>query len=107
VVAYFTHVAEEVREILASLGVRRLQDIVGRADYLEREERPERPRAALLDLSFLLTRAERAGEPAVRTVARNERPPMPSLDEQILRDAEPFLGHGLPFRDTITSAITT
>ncbi|MBK9407677.1 MAG: glutamate synthase large subunit [Gemmatimonadetes bacterium] len=97
VVAYFTHVAEEVREILASLGVRRLQDIVGRADYLEREERPERPRAALLDLSFLLTRAERAGEPAVRTVARNERPPMPSLDEQILRDAEPFLGHGLPF----------
>ena len=97
VIAYFTHVAHEVRELLASLGARQLQEIVGRADLLERDARPERPRAALLDLSFLTTRAQRAGEAPVRTLARNARPAMPSLDEQILRDSEPFLDHGLPF----------
>jgi glutamate synthase domain-containing protein 2/glutamate synthase domain-containing protein 3 len=97
VVAYFTHVAQEVRELLAALGARSLQEIVGRTELLERDDRAERPRAALLDLSMLLTRAERTGESPVRSVARNERPAMPSLDEQILRDAEPFLEHGLPF----------
>jgi len=97
VVEYFTHVAGEVRAILASLGARSLQEIVGRVDLLVHEEHPERPRAALLDLSLLLHKAERTGVAPVRTVTRNERPPMPSLDESILRDSEPFLGHGLPF----------
>jgi len=97
VVAYFTHVAEEVRELLAALGARSLQEIVGRTELLAREERPDRPRAALLDLSLLLGRAERADEPRVRTVARNVRPIAPPLDEQVLRDAEPFMELGLPF----------
>ena len=35
VVNYFMGVAREVREILASLGVARLEDIVGRTEYLE------------------------------------------------------------------------
>jgi len=97
VVAYFTHVAEEVRELLASLGARSLEEITGRTELLARDERPDRPRAALLDLSLLLGRAERAGEPRVRTVARNVRPIAPPLDEQVLRDAEPFMELGLPF----------
>ncbi len=97
VVAYFTYVAQEVRELLASLGARSLQEIIGRTELLERDERPERPRAALLDLSMLFTRATRSGEPTVRTVARNVRPEIPSLDTQILQDSEPFVAHGLPF----------
>ncbi|MFI5210947.1 MAG: glutamate synthase-related protein, partial [Gemmatimonadales bacterium] len=51
VVAYFTFVAEEVRQILASLGARSLDEIIGRADLLERLERPDVPRAQMLDLS--------------------------------------------------------
>jgi glutamate synthase (NADPH) large chain len=35
VVNYFRFVAQEVREILAALGVRRLQDIIGRTEHLE------------------------------------------------------------------------
>ncbi|HKL49854.1 MAG TPA: glutamate synthase large subunit [Wenzhouxiangellaceae bacterium] len=38
VVNYFLGVAREVREILAGLGVRRLEDLVGRTEYLERAE---------------------------------------------------------------------
>jgi glutamate synthase (NADPH/NADH) large chain len=35
VVNYFRFVAQEVREILAALGVRRLEDIIGRTEHLE------------------------------------------------------------------------
>jgi glutamate synthase (NADPH) large chain len=35
VINYFRFVAEEVRELLASLGARRLTDIIGRTEYLE------------------------------------------------------------------------
>jgi len=38
VVHYFQFVAREVREILASLGVRRLEDLIGRTEYLKRIE---------------------------------------------------------------------
>ena len=33
---YFRFVAEEVREILASLGVRSLSEVIGRTEYLAR-----------------------------------------------------------------------
>ncbi|HTO74020.1 MAG TPA: glutamate synthase large subunit, partial [Gemmatimonadales bacterium] len=51
VVNYFTFVAEEVRTLLAGLGARSLDEIIGRVDLLERLERPEVPRAQMLDLS--------------------------------------------------------
>ena len=38
VVHYFQFVAREVRQILADLGVRRLEDLIGRTEYLERVE---------------------------------------------------------------------
>jgi glutamate synthase (NADPH/NADH) large chain len=38
VMHYFEFVAREVREILAEMGVRRLEDIIGRTEYLERIE---------------------------------------------------------------------
>ena len=38
VVNYFLGVAREVREILAGLGVRRIEDLVGRTEFLERAE---------------------------------------------------------------------
>src|SRR5205085_5590165 len=55
VMLFFRALAEGVRQILASLGARTLDEIVGRADLLTRVDRPDVPRAALLDLSALLT----------------------------------------------------
>src|SRR5213075_2462291 len=75
VVAYFTWIAEDVRRILAELGQRTLDDVIGRTDLLERVDRPEVPRAQMLDLSLLL--ADPAADrdaPRRRTVARNDRP---------------------------------
>src|SRR5881397_1828493 len=91
VVAYFTHIAEDVRRIMASLGVRRVDDLVGRVELLRRIERPETPRARLLDLSALLSAPASQAEPRRRTVERNVRPGLVSLDVEILerQDAVP------------------
>jgi glutamate synthase domain-containing protein 3 len=103
VIGYFTLVAEEVRRILAGMGFRSLNDIIGRNDLLERVERPDVPRAQMLDLSVLLAptdpslRSGQAPRPLRRTVERNDRPGLISLDEEILEEVEPYLDSGLPF----------
>src|SRR5580692_5606319 len=56
VMNYFRFVAEEVRELLASLGVRSLQDLIGRTEYLQILE-GETPRQRKLDLTPILSTA--------------------------------------------------
>src|SRR6266487_2490425 len=98
VVAYFTALAEDVRQILAGMGQKSLDEIVGRVDLLERVDRPEVPRAQMLDLSLILADALGGPDaPRRRTVARNDRPGVESLDEEILRALEPRLAAGRPF----------
>ena len=84
VIAYFTFVAEQVREILASLGARRMDEIIGRVELLEQIERAETPRAQLLDLSGVLAAPVDRSATRRRTAARNVRPGIVSLDEEIL-----------------------
>jgi glutamate synthase domain-containing protein 3 len=84
VIAYFTFIAEETRRIMATLGVRRMDDLIGRVELLRRIERPETPRARLLDLSLLLEAPASKSEPRRRMIARNVRPGLVSLDAEIL-----------------------
>ncbi|MEO8635257.1 MAG: glutamate synthase large subunit [Gemmatimonadales bacterium] len=98
VVTYFSFVAEQVREILAELGARSIAEIIGRADLLERLERPERPRAQMLDLSMLLTPAVGVpGAPVRSMVERNDRPGVIYLDDEILAEARGYIDQGLFF----------
>jgi len=103
VITYFTLLAEEVREILAAMGFRSLAEIVGRHDLLERVERPDVPRAQMLDLSMLLAGGQAdgraGGQPLTlrRTQDRNDRPGMSCLDDEILATLAPYLESGLPF----------
>src|SRR4029077_13338302 len=99
VITYFTLLAEEVREIVASMGFRSLDEIIGRNDLLERVERPDVPRAQMLDLSLLLADGAHEGSatPRRRLQDRNDRPGMSCLDDEILQELEPYLESGLPF----------
>ncbi|HWA56924.1 MAG TPA: glutamate synthase large subunit [Gemmatimonadales bacterium] len=98
VVTYFSFVAEQVREILAQLGARSLDEIIGRADLLERVERPEVPRAQMLDLSMLLSATQPgAGTSIKRTIERNDRPGVVYLDDEILDECRGHIEQGLPF----------
>lgn len=90
VVQLFTHLAEEVREILASLGVASLSEIVGRTDMLAQVSRGN---AALddLDLNPILVQAN--SEPiSGRIEGRNEVPD--TLDALIVADAKGALDRG-------------
>jgi glutamate synthase (ferredoxin) len=103
VITYFTFLAEEVRQILASMGARTLEEIIGRNDLLERLEHPELPRAQMLDLSVLFAPTGADGRPRRptgvlhHTQSRNDRPGVVALDREILTDLRPYLESGLPF----------
>jgi glutamate synthase (ferredoxin) len=102
VVAYFTLIAEDVRRILAALGQRRLDDIVGRVELLEHGpvRHPPASRAHALDLSLLLKPPAEPERPRRRTIARNQRPGVVSLDAGILGALEAALERGEPFVGT-------
>ena len=92
VVQLFTHLAEEVREILASLGFVSLQEVIGRTDLLTQVSRGD---AALddLDLNPILVRADGEGElVSSRDAARADVPD--TLDAQIVVDAKLALENG-------------
>ncbi|MGN6797016.1 MAG: glutamate synthase-related protein, partial [Gaiellaceae bacterium] len=71
VIEYFFHVAEDVREIMASLGIRRFEDLVGRVDLLEPDEALSHWRARGIDLTHLLRAPDvPVGTPLRRTEAQ-------------------------------------
>ncbi|MBI2911410.1 MAG: glutamate synthase large subunit [Chloroflexi bacterium] len=91
VMSYFIYVAQEVRELLASLGFRSLEEIVGRPDLLL-PAAGENPRAQTLDLTRLLAEPDPSRTRAIRCMQeRNNRPGDVPLDETILTDAAPAL----------------
>ncbi|MCF6240471.1 MAG: glutamate synthase large subunit [Bacteroidales bacterium] len=54
IVNYFKFLAEEVREYMAEIGVRKFNELVGRADWLHVSQNIEHPKAKKLDLSALI-----------------------------------------------------
>ena len=99
VVNYFFFVAEEVREILAQLGFRTLDEVIGRTDLLEFEPPRDHAKGRTLDLSAMLFRGkgeegsgkgealsgQRVADSAKRVVRHYmPRAPRPSIPEKSL-----------------------
>jgi glutamate synthase (NADPH) large chain len=86
VMNYFRFVARECREILASLGVRSLGELIGNTRYLEMLP-GETPKQRKLDLSPILANAQLVSESAqFCTVPRNAPFDKGVLGEQMVRD---------------------
>ncbi len=90
VVHFFNGVAQEVREILASLGVTSLADVIGRPEFLRQREVPGHPKANTLDLSRLLADVCGNDDTVTRycTRSRNDGLHERPLDDIILQDAK-------------------
>jgi len=58
VVNFFTYIAEEVREIMAELGFRKFEDMVGRVDMLDTKETVDHWKAKGVDLTKILHRPD-------------------------------------------------
>ena len=79
VTAYLMFVAEEVRGLMAKLGVRRFQGLIGRTELLETDEAIDHWKARGVDLSMILTMPDLPpGMPRSRT-----RPQVPVLDDAL------------------------
>ncbi|MDX2074056.1 MAG: glutamate synthase large subunit [Alphaproteobacteria bacterium] len=92
VINLFSFVAEEVREILATLGFTHLNDIIGRTDLLRQVSRGGN-NLVDLDLNNILAQADSGGHARYCTLTgRNEVPE--TLDSQMIKDAAEALAHG-------------
>ena len=91
VVNLMNFIAEDAQEILASLGLRTLDQAVGRTDLLRQVSRGA-DHLDDLDLNALLVRVELDEPVAYSPTQRNSAPD--SLDAQILADAGPFFERG-------------
>ena len=91
VINFFRFVAEEVRLIMASLGVRRLEELIGRVDLLELKD-GESERQARLDLSPIVSDDGLAKDaPQFCTDLRNEPFDKGELAEKMVAAALPAI----------------
>jgi glutamate synthase (ferredoxin) len=87
IIAFFRYVAQEIRETLATLGLRSLEEAIGRVDLL-RQVRAGFRAADSLNLARILGDADPCGEKPRRNLAcRNPIPQQASLNERLLSDA--------------------
>ena len=96
VVNFLVYVAQQVRMILAELGFRTLDEVIGRVDLLSAKTPPHAK--AALDLSAVLRDADPDGTKPRRSQGQhNDRPePTLPLDELIYQDAKETISSGEP-----------
>ena len=92
VINLFSFIAEDVRNILADLGVRNLNEVIGRTDMLRQVSRGA-DYLDDLDLNPILAQADPG--PFARYCTREGRNEVPdTLDARMIEDAQPFFAHG-------------
>jgi glutamate synthase (NADPH/NADH) large chain len=91
VINLFRFIAEEVREVLSSLGARSLGEVIGRTDLLYQKSRGSADLDEL-DLNALLCRADTSGSRVSTRKQRNEV--LPALDADIVQGAVASLSRG-------------
>jgi glutamate synthase (NADPH/NADH) large chain len=91
VINYFFFVAEELREIMARLGFRTLDDMIGRVDKLDMRHAIEHWKARGVDLSKLLYQAPAAPGVAIHNGEAQNHGLDKALDVELIKQAKPAL----------------
>ncbi len=98
VVNFFFFVAEEVRELMARLGFRRFNDMIGQADRLDMRHALDHWKARGLDFTRLLTKPVAGPGVAVYNAERQDHGLDRALDNALIREARAALEEGQPVR---------
>lgn len=97
VINFFYYVIEELRQIMAKLGFRTINEMVGRADMLTVDDSLRTPKTAHLDLSHILKPAQLLrSDVATYRVRSQDHKLYVRLDNKFIDEAEPALQKGLP-----------
>jgi glutamate synthase (NADPH/NADH) large chain len=100
VVNYFFFVAEEARELMAMLGIRRFDDLVGRSDLLDMRRGVEHWKAKGLDFRRVFHQPAMPAEVARRHCEAQDHGLAGALDHQLIAAAAPALEKRQPVRLT-------
>ena len=98
VVNFFEYVAQEVREYLAELGFRSIEEAIGRVDCLDVDRAVDHWKAAGLDLTPILHVPTSPWEQDRFCSKSQEHGLERALDQELIRQAQPALENGSPVR---------
>ncbi|MBK1732655.1 glutamate synthase large subunit [Thiococcus pfennigii] len=98
VINYFFFVAEEVRQLMARLGFRTMNEMIGQYDRLEMRRAIDHWKARGLDFSRILTKPQVAPDVALYNCEAQDHGLERALDHELIRQAEPALTRGEPVR---------
>jgi len=94
VVNYFFFVAEEVRQIMAQLGIRKFDDLIGRADLLDTAKGIEHWKASGLDFARLFAQPNVPADVARFHVENQDHGLERSLDNLLIEKSRPAIERG-------------
>ena len=94
VINYFFFVAEEVRELMARLGIRRFNDLIGRSDLLDTVKGIEHWKARGLDFTKIFYQPQVGPEVARYNVETQDHGLEKALDHRLIELARPALERG-------------
>jgi len=94
VVNYFFFVAEEVRELMAQLGIRAFADLIGRADLLDTRRGIDHWKAKGLDFARIFYRPPMPDEVARRHCETQDHGLARALDHKLIEQSRPALERG-------------
>ncbi|MDQ3590515.1 MAG: glutamate synthase-related protein, partial [Actinomycetota bacterium] len=98
VINYFFFLAEEVRELMAKMGFRRFEDMIGRADVLKTKKAVDHWKARGVDLSAILQKVEAAEGTHIRHAEEQNHNLDKALDNELIERCRPALENGEPVR---------
>ncbi len=99
VVNFFNAVAEETRQIMANLGVAKLDDLIGRPEFLRQREVPGHPKANSIKLDRILYDVGKNSKeelPRICMQERNDGIHAKPLDDTILEEILPAIENRQP-----------
>ena len=88
---FLKFIAQELREYMAQLGFRTLDEMIGRTDLLDVQPALDHWKARKLDLSPILAGRNNATDQPRRCIKKQETEHPPSLDTQLIELAQPAL----------------
>ena len=94
VVNYFFFIAEEVRQIMAQLGIKKFDDMIGRADLLDMRQGIEHWKASGLDFSRLLAVPQVAANVPRLHVSSQDHGLAKALDQKLIEKSRPAIDRG-------------
>jgi len=101
VVNFFTYIAEEVRELLAELGFKTLDEAIGRSEFLDMVPAVTHWKASGLDLSSILYQPELPEGASLRQTVTQDHGLDRTLDNELIEICKPAIESGEPVRAQI------